>query len=188
MFIIGILIICGIFYLFLKHNKEEESSLFGNAIPQQKEPQLPSTGGQKTNKTLVYLYFADKGNAYLMSEERAVFHANDSAELGRVIVEELIKGPDKGLMRTIPADTVLNALYVTKNGTAFIDMSEGIKENHPGGGQMELMTIYSIVNSMVLNIPEIKKVKILIQGREAMTLAGHVDLRFPFKANMILVR
>ncbi len=188
MFIISILIIFWVFTLFFENDKTEESSLLENVIPQQKEPQLPGTNRQKTNKTIVYLYFADKENAHLMSEERVVFHSNDPAELGQVIIEELIKGPDKGLMQTIPANTVLNAFYVAKTGTAFIDLSEGIKENHPGGAHMESMTIYSIVNSLVLNIPEIRKVKILIQGREAMTLAGHIDLRFPFKANMILVR
>jgi len=41
---------------------------------------------------------------------------------------------------------------------------------------------------LILNIPEIDAVKILIDGRDAMTLAGHIDLRFPFKANMLLVR
>jgi len=39
-----------------------------------------------------------------------------------------------------------------------------------------------------LNIPEIHAVKILIGGRESMTLAGHIDLRFPLKANMLLIR
>jgi hypothetical protein len=61
-------------------------------------------------------------------------------------------------------------------------------ENHPGGIKLELITIYSIVNSLILNIPAIDAVKILIGGREALTLAGHVDLRFPFKANMLLIR
>jgi hypothetical protein len=39
-----------------------------------------------------------------------------------------------------------------------------------------------------LNIPEIDRVKILIGGGDTMTLAGHIDLRFPFKANMLMIR
>jgi len=39
-----------------------------------------------------------------------------------------------------------------------------------------------------LNIPEVDAVKILINGRDRMTLDGHIDLRFPFKANMLLIR
>ena len=65
---------------------------------------------------------------------------------------------------------------------------DSLRENHPGGSQTEFLTVYSIVNSLALNIPQISSVKILIEGRETMTIAGHIDSRFPFKANMILVR
>ncbi len=91
-------------------------------------------------------------------------------------------------MRTIPKNTALNALYITKDGMAIVDLTVAAKENHPGGSQSEIMTIYSIVNSLVLNMPQVDRVKILIEGREAMTLAGHIDLRLPFKADMMLVR
>ncbi len=50
------------------------------------------------------------------------------------------------------------------------------------------MTIYSMVNSLILNIPEIETVRILVEGKEETTLAGHVDLRFPLRANMLFVR
>jgi hypothetical protein len=50
------------------------------------------------------------------------------------------------------------------------------------------LTIYSLVNTLVLNLPEIDRIKILINGREATTLGGHVDLQFPFNANMLLIR
>ena len=54
--------------------------------------------------------------------------------------------------------------------------------------QIELLTIYSIVNSLILNVPNIKAVKILINGNEAKTLAGHIDLQTAIKANMLLIR
>ena len=50
------------------------------------------------------------------------------------------------------------------------------------------ITIFSIVNSLILNVPQIKTVKFIKGGREALTLAGHIDIRLPFKANMLLVR
>jgi hypothetical protein len=91
-------------------------------------------------------------------------------------------------MRTIPAGTTLRALFVAPDQTAYVDLTATLKDAHPGGIQSEQMTIFSIVNSLILNITEINAVKILIDGREAMTLAGHIDLRFPFKANMLLIR
>lgn len=143
---------------------------------------------QQTNKSIVYLYFADKDNSYLTAKECTIFHSDDPVAFGRIILEALIKGPNNELMRTIPEGTTLNAFYVTSEGTAYVDLTEAVRENHPGGSYMEYMTIYSIVNSLVLNIPQIKLVKILIGGSESMTLAGHIDLRYPLKANMLLVR
>ena len=125
---------------------------------------------------------------YKIINPRFNIEKRDISEFSKVIIENLIRGPKKELVRTIPEGTTLNALYVTHDGTAYVDMSEAIKENHPGGSESELITIYSIVNSLILNIPEIDAVKILIEGNESMTLAGHVDLRFPFEANMLLIR
>jgi len=143
---------------------------------------------QHSGKSVVHMYYSVKGKPFLRAEKRVLFHSDDPAEFGKVIIETLIRGPKKGLVRTIPEGTTLHALYVTQDGTACVDMSEAIKEKHPGGIESEIITIYSIVNSLILNIPEIDVVKILIEGNESMTLAGHVDLRFPFEANMLLIR
>ena len=139
-------------------------------------------------KSIVHLYFTDGDNFFLISEKRSLLHPDNSAEFGKIILDALIKGPQKGLVRTIPVGTAVRALYVTKDGTAFVDFTDAVKERHPGGIESERITIYSIVNSLVLNIPDIDSVKILIEGCETTTLAGHIDLHSHFKANMLLVR
>ena len=149
---------------------------------------IQTTGTQHSEKSVVHLYFSDKENSFLIAEKRALFHSDNPAEFGKIIIKALIDGPREGLMRTIPTGTILRALYVTQDGTAYVDISDAIKDAHPGGIKSELFTIYSIVNTIILNIPGIGAVKILIGGRESMTLAGHIDLRFPFKANMLLIR
>jgi len=149
---------------------------------------VQTTDTQNSDKFVVHLYFSDKSNSFLTAEERNLFHPDKPVEFAKIIIEALIDGPRKGHMRTIPAGTTIRALYVTRDGTAYVDISNTIKDSHPGGIKTELFTIYSIVNSLILNIPEIDAVKILIGGRESMTLAGHIDLSFPFKANMLLIR
>ncbi|MFO7665767.1 MAG: GerMN domain-containing protein [Desulfobacterales bacterium] len=139
-------------------------------------------------KSTVSLYFADANNAFLESEQRSISRPADPAEFGRVIIEFLIKGSEGGLGRTIPGEASLKSFYISKDGTAFADFTAEIRDRHPGGSSSELLTVYSIVNSLIMNIPEIKRVKILIEGRESATLVGHMDLRSPFKANSLLVR
>jgi spore germination protein GerM len=102
------------------------------------------------------------------------------------LVQELIKGPNGEGIKTIPPSTQLRGLTV-KNGIAYVDFSPEIARNHPGGSTAELLTIYSIVDSLILNFPEIKKVQLLIDGHEIDTLAGHVNCRHPLIARKDLI-
>ncbi len=142
----------------------------------------------RSGKVVTHLYFSDRDNAYLMAENRVLKGDDDPAVFGKTLLAALVKGPRDGLMRTLPAETRIRALYVSDDGTAYVDISEEITMTHPGGCGSELMTIYSVVNTLILNITEVNAVKILIGGRDATTLAGHIDLRFPFQANMLMVR
>jgi len=139
-------------------------------------------------KSIVHLYYADKNNSNLTSEPRPLINPEDPAKFGKVIITALLKGPRSDLTRTIPEKTALRAFFITSDGTAYVDLSDNISGNHPGGIKSEIITIYSIVNTLILNVEAIKKVKLLINGLETDTLAGHVDTRFPFKAEMLLIR
>jgi len=168
--------------------------LFFQNADAETEPKSPDDGQlnsdlpRQTNKFAAHLYFADRNNSFLNSELRVMHQPDNPVQFGRAIVEALIKGPQKGLIRTIPIGTELNAFYIDPDKVCYIDLSETVKKKHPGGTISELLTIYSVVNSLILNVSEIQRVKILINGNEAPTLAGHIDLQFPFKAHMLLIR
>jgi spore germination protein GerM len=145
-------------------------------------------GSAQSKKSATHLYFADEDYYYLMSEQRVVTHSGEALDYARSIVEALLKGPQKTLVRTIAADTQLRAIYLVPDGVCYVDLSPAVREDHPGGCNSELLTIYSVVNSLILNIPEVKRVKLLIDGNEIQTLAGHIDLVYPLEANMLLIR
>ena len=176
-FLIG----CVVFIPFQNAAAELESSSRGDG-------QLDSGLPTQSNKIAAHLYFADRNNSFLKSELRVVHQPDDPVEFGRAIVEALIKGPQKGLIRTIPVGTELSAIYIDPEKVCFVDLSETVKKKHPGGINSELLTIYSVVNSLILNVSEINRVKILIDGNETPTLAGHINLQRPFKAHMLLIR
>ena len=178
--ILAVSTVGGIVLVLILHQPDESVRMPARAAPS--KPQ------STVNGTTVNLYFTDKNGLFLTAESRTVPNAEDPAVLGRHIIEALIDGPQKGLVRTVPEAASLRAIYVTDDGVAYVDLQEGILNLHPGGSKSELMTIYAMVNSLVLNVPAIQSVKILVEGRESMSLAGHIDLRFPFKANMLIVR
>ena len=158
------------------------------AGPDRENEPLADGMSAPTQKSPVHLYFASRNSYFLMAEQRVVIHPADPVGLADAIVKALIKGPEKSLLKTIPADTRLKALFITPDGTCYVDLSEAVSKNHPGGSKSELLTIYSMVNSLVLNVPQIERVQILIDGNQTTTLAGHIDLQAPVKADMLLIR
>jgi len=77
--------------------------------------------------------------------------------------------------------------HETLSGHLRKDLDPAIKKSHPGGTLQELMTVYTIVNCVLTNLPDLQEVQILIGGQEADTLAGHVDLRRPLRKNDSLI-
>jgi len=139
---------------------------------------------QTPQSTEVYLYFVDTDNLELVTEKRAVSQADNIVDQIKLTLGELIKG-SASLSPTIPEETAVREVFLDEKGCAYIDFSRAISQNHSGGITGELITVASIVNTLTLNFPEeVRKVQILINGKEAETVAGHIDISkpiFPFK-------
>jgi hypothetical protein len=180
--VIGILFIGGAVCLIFQDANAQGAKL------KHAKPLSRTAGPTQSKRSAAHLYFADRDNFYLISEQRVVSHSEGPVGYARSIVEALIKGPQNSLVRTIATDSELRAIYIIADGTCYVDLAQVAGTYHPGGCNSELLTIYSVVNSLILNVPEIKRVKLLFDGKEAQTLAGHIDLEFPFEANMLLIR
>jgi hypothetical protein len=50
------------------------------------------------------------------------------------------------------------------------------------------MTVYSIVNSLSANFPQIKRVQILIDGKTIATIVGHLSLEQPVSPKPDLIK
>jgi len=123
----------------------------------------------------VNLYFSDSQAMYLVPEKRKI---PQTPSLARQVVIELIKGPENpNLYPTIPQETQVNEVYIADD-IVYIDLSEEIFKNHPGGSSGELMTVYSIVNTLT-EITPIRAVQILVEGNEKESLVGHIDISMP---------
>jgi spore germination protein GerM len=154
-------------------------------------PPVPA-GEATTYKSQVkgpaHLYFGDPMGRYLSAEQRVMDLPTDGVSRARLLLASLFSGPQAGGSRTFPEGTRLRSLFITPEGTAFADLEKEPLSRHPGGVETELLSIYSIVNTLVLNVEAVRSVKILIGGQEAATLAGHVDLQHAFKADMLWIR
>ncbi|AGB40469.1 sporulation/spore germination protein [Halobacteroides halobius DSM 5150] len=131
----------------------------------------------------VKVYFGDQQAQYLVSKIREV----ELDDLYINSIKELIKGPQsKELMKTIPSQTKLLNIKV-EDGLARVNFSRELIDNHWGGTAGEMITVYSIVNTLA-QFKEINRVRILVNGKQIKTLVGHLDLTHPLKFKAKLVK
>ena len=134
------------------------------------------------------LFYATPDGDALVAVRREVILAEGVVAQGRQIVAAQLGAAPEGYVAAIPMGTTLRAFYVTDKGDAFVDLSPEIASAHPGGSLAELLTVHALVNAVTANLPAIKRVQILIDGREVDTIAGHVDIRRPLVRDVSLVR
>jgi spore germination protein GerM len=136
----------------------------------------------------VLVYFPSAESDGLIGEPHEIFMTSAPGDRAKQILADLISGPESGrAMHAIPPGTRLRQVYVLENGTAYVDFSADLKQGLGGGSAEELFTIYSIINSVALNIPEIRRVGILINGEPVETLNGHLDLRRPLGPDVSII-
>jgi hypothetical protein len=134
------------------------------------------------------LYFASEDGLRLVPAERDVPLAVGTIAQARAILEaQLSAEPAAPLLSTIPKGATLRGVFISQRNEAFVDLDPVIKTAHPGGSHQEIMTVYTVVNALLTNLPSLQEVQILIGGQEADTLAGHVDLRRPLRKNEELI-
>jgi spore germination protein GerM len=187
--VIGIvlfLIIFGALFYFVKHRPAPPAQ-------SQTQPAKPTTTSKpeenqaNQRRINVKLYFASNNSPLLQAEDRFVPYHDNLHDQAFEVLKELVKGPSGELTPTIPEGTLARDLFITKDGVAYADFSAALAANHIGGSLAEMNTVFSIVDTLTLNFPEIKRVQILIEDQAVDTLNGHLDLSRPLRQDLSFV-
>ncbi len=134
------------------------------------------------------LYFpGDDGLLY--PEPRELLPGADAEAVVTRLVEALLAGPeDPVLLPLLPAGTTVGRVHVMDDATVFLDLEAGDGAPPPPTGSLgELLTVYGLVNSVVLNVEAAERVVLLWNGRQPNTFAGHVDTTRPLAARPELI-
>ncbi len=151
-------------------------------------PPAPAAADPAVPHIKATLFFASEDGLRLVPTERDVPLAEGVVAQARAIIEaQLSAEPPAPLVSAIPKGAVLRGIFVSQRNEAFVDLDPVIRTAHGGGSHQELMTVYTIVNALLTNLPNLQEVQILIGGQEVDTLAGHVDLRRPLRKNEGLI-
>ena len=92
---------------------------------------------------------------------------------------------DKSSPHPLPPGSDIRSVYLVDPGLAVIDVNAAFADGHRSGVLAEELTVTSLIQTLSENIPGILKVKILVEGKQRDTLAGHADLSNFFDVSAI---
>jgi len=133
----------------------------------------------------VSLYFYRMDTAQLTVQERTVPEAESPSDRVHQIVDELSTSPDtETIVSLLPEKIELRSVFF-EGQTVFLDFNDeliGAAEGSSG----EMLFLYSIVNSVLANLPDERKlVHFLVQGEMRKTIgpygeeSGHIAIQYP---------
>lgn len=83
---------------------------------------------------------------------------------------------DKNSPHVLGPGADVRSVFLIDPGVAVIDLNSAFADTHRSGVLTEELTVASLIRTISVNTPGILKVKILVDGKERDTLAGHADL------------
>lgn len=183
--ILGVLVIllAVLIIIFIRMGGKGETEQEPLSLP----PEIAQSPDELQEKKKIVLFYLSEKDALLHPEVREIYAYASVVQEAKQTVEELLKESQSGYLSPIPPQTKLREIFMTRRGVAYVDLSKDFQVGHPSGSTAEILTIYSIVNSLAYNFKSIKKVFILIEGGEKETLGGHVNLNRPFVPQYSLI-
>lgn len=143
-------------------------------LPANTQPVAPPASGPTEQVTLYVAY--DDAEMLRPTAVRIPLPAGRqerAEELLQALVDLYL---DKSSPHVLGPGSEIRGVYLVDPGLAVIDLNAAFANGHRSGVLVEELTMASLVGSLAANIPGINRIKILVDGKERDTLAGHVDL------------
>jgi len=122
------------------------------------------------------LFFAAEGTR-LAREAREIGPCDEDNVCLKNVLDELLNGPVGEFEETLPEGTAVTAVQIEGN-QATIEFNRTFSDAMLSGSSAEMLAVYSVVDTVAANFPQIQKVKINVDGNSGVIL-HHLDLSDP---------
>ncbi|HKN17923.1 MAG TPA: GerMN domain-containing protein [Candidatus Sulfotelmatobacter sp.] len=137
-------------------------------------PVVPPVAGA-TERVTLYVAYDDIG--ILRAQSAQIPMPSVRQERAEEVLRALIAlYLDKTSPHPLPPGSDIRSVYLVDPGLAVIDVNAALADGHRSGVLAEELTVASLIQTLSANIPGILKMKILVEGKQRETLAGHADL------------
>ncbi len=179
----------GVTKVMITVEKEQLKDLEGEPVPAMDANSFIDTkeGGINSYQyATLELYFAGGEDDKLAKEMRNL-HYSSNMVLERVVVEQLIKGPEEeGLYPIFAGDVRVQNLYI-QNGICTITFNAAAQQQPAENTPDPETALYAIVNSICATCDDITGVRFEIEGNEDGKFREDVDLGQVFVMNRDLI-
>lgn len=144
------------------------------AVAVDARPLAPPVSGPSER---VVMFIAHDDDGTLRGESAQIPMPSGRQQRAEELVRALLsRYLDKDSPHQLGAGADVRSVYLVDPGVAVIDLNSAFADTHRSGVLVEQLTVASLIQTIAVNIPNLLKVKILIDGKERDTLAGHADL------------
>jgi spore germination protein GerM len=143
-------------------------------VPVDTRPLAPPVAGPTEQVTL---YVAHDEDGTLRAESAQIplpsGRQQRAEELLRALLSHYL---DKSSPHLLGSGADIRSVFLVDPGVAVIDLNAAFADTHRSGVLVEELTVASLIHTVSANTPGVLKVKILVDGKDRDTLAGHADL------------
>jgi hypothetical protein len=137
-------------------------------------PVQPPVSG---NTESVTLYVANDDDEMLHKETVSTALPTETSARALEIMRSLIAAyGQKDSHHPLADGADVNAVFLVAPNTAVVDLNNAFADGHRSGVLVEQLTLASMAQTLAANMPNVGRVKFLVDGKERETLAGHADI------------
>jgi hypothetical protein len=155
--------------------KKMQDSREPHPVPQINQPDATRKG---------VLFFVADGTG-LAREARELPSCPDTETCVTELLDELFSGPVSDLDEALPEGAMLTGVRL-EGDLAVVDVTKPFATDLPAGSSAEMLAVYSIINTVCFNYPQIARVRITVEGAAASL--KHLDLSEPLPPDYSLER
>jgi hypothetical protein len=160
----------GIYILGWRHRTEESLRRASDL-----RPVGPQVTGHNATFNLSIAY--DDDAAFRSREISAVLPAEPSARAREILETLIAQYANRPSPHPLAEGSGVNNVFLVNQNLAVVDLNQALVDGHRSGIMVEDFTLMSLIDTLASNFPQIGQVKILVDGKERETLAGHADLK-----------
>lgn len=129
---------------------------------------------------MVRLYYGARDRVSLAGEDRAIPDPGGDEAMIERILREYLRGSPAGITG-FGSGIGVRGVFLADDGTAFVDFSSEMLARWPRGDGLEWVSVGGIVRSVTENVPAVRRVQILVEGKVVERAPGAIAIDLPLE-------